>query len=35
MKLFVLKNRAQKWTFEAISEIKKILPFPLLAEGLR
>ena len=34
--LFVLKNRAQKWTFEAISEMKKILPFPLLGdEGIR
>ncbi len=28
--LFALRNRAQKWTFEAISEMKKILPFPLL-----
>jgi hypothetical protein len=28
--LFALKNRAQKWTFSAIFQMKERLPFPLL-----
>ena len=30
IELFALKNRAQKWTFSAILQMKERLPFPLL-----
>lgn len=32
--LFALKNRDRKWTFSAISQMKKLLPFPFLGIDL-